>query len=394
MSMNRRQFLTAAAATILSRYAFADDLPPDLKITRIQAFDLTTQRVKVVGKNARLDVHGSTSRDRLVLLTASDQTEGFANCHLEEKQLHSLLNKTPTDALKLMGKRNAAAYDLLGKITSRPARKLLAQENPPAVDASVRVYDGSIYFQDLLPDYATSWESRFKHEIDEILSRGHRAVKVKIGRGNKWMSRDEGDARDIAVLKLIRSHAGKDLAIAVDANNGYDLERTKRLIDSLPNYNFDFIEEMFPENIEQDLALKEFLASRKLKTLVADGETQPDVTALKPFMTAKAIDLYQLDVNQVGPDGLLEEAGLCHPHGGKIAPHTWGTLVGFYTQLHVARAIPNFYSGEQDPLASDAIIADGYTIKDGRCSVPDSPGFGLNLNRTSKHLKMLFDLHA
>jgi L-alanine-DL-glutamate epimerase-like enolase superfamily enzyme len=91
----------------------------------------------------------------------------------------------------------------------------------------------------------------------------------------------------------------------------------------------------------------------------------------------------------------MEEATGCEPTGGAIAPHTWGTLCGFYAQLHVARAIPNFYSGEQDPLSSDVIIADGYTIKDGKCSVPDAPGFGLKLDPAKlADVKPLFDLKA
>jgi len=112
-------------------------------------------------------------------------------------------------------------------------------------------------------------------------------------------------------------------------------------------------------------------------------------------MPAKAIDLYQLDVNAVGCEGLMEEAALCAPYDGFIAPHTWGTLLGFYAQLHVARAIPNFYSGEQDPLSHPAIITEGYKIENGLAMVPSSPGFGLKLDESKlKDVKVLFDKSA
>jgi D-galactarolactone cycloisomerase len=399
--MQRRQFLILAAATAMTSILRAETPRDDVKITSVTGYDLLTKRVKLVGKNARLGVHGDSSRDRVVVLHASDGSEGLGCCHADEKQLKSLLGKTPRDLLDprtnritVLGTQTMPIWDLLGKLAKKPAYQLFSTNGGAASSADVRVYDGSIYFSDLLDQYQHNWQDRFKEEVDEILSRGHRAFKVKIGRGNKWMARDEGDARDIEVLKIVRAHAGKDVVIAVDANNGYGLDRTKQLLEALPDFNFHFVEEMFPEAVEKDLALKEFIAAHKLKTLVADGETQPNVDALKPLMAAKAIDLYQLDVNGVGCDGLLEEAALCAPYGEKIAPHAWGTLVGFYAQLHVGRAIPNFYSGEQDPLSSTGLIAEGYSIKNGLATVPDSAGFGLKLNLKSDQLKRLFELKA
>ena len=55
---------------------------------------------------------------------------------------------------------------------------------------------------------------------------------------------EEGYARDIAALKVIRTHAGPDAVIAVDSNDGYDLARTKRLLADLPDYDFAWLEEI------------------------------------------------------------------------------------------------------------------------------------------------------
>ncbi len=386
--MNRRQFLFLAAAA-LARSAFAD-APADIKITRITAFDVPTKRPKFIGKNARLDDHGDSSRDRMVILHASDGSQGFGCCGADEKALAALLGKPPTTAG--LGVHTMPAWDLLGKLQKKPVHQLLNSTTQPPHHA-IKVYDGSVYFTDLLKDHAADWRDRFKWEIDELTSRGHRAFKAKIGRGNKWMPRDEGDARDIDVLRLLRAHAGKDISIAVDANNGYDLPRTKELLDALPDFNFLFIEEMFPEEVKLDLELKSFLRERGLKTLVADGETQRNVEPLKPFIEAQAIDLFQLDVNAVGIEGLMEESRLTAARGLAIAPHTFGTLMGFYAQLHVAAAIDNFFSGEQDALTSPLIITDGYAIKDGFAKIPDAPGFGLRLDTAKlSSLKPRFDL--
>jgi L-alanine-DL-glutamate epimerase-like enolase superfamily enzyme len=396
--MNRRQFLALAAATAFAPLAVADRIDPDIKITRISAFDLASKRVKFVGKNARLPDHGDTARDPIVLLRTNNGIEGFGYCRAPLDKVKELLGAKPHDLLNTQSHRitsglaaqTAPIWDLLGKLSGKPVYQLF--EVTPNSSPKARVYDGSVYFSDLLEQHAQNWQDRFKWEVDEIRARGHNFLKVKIGRGAKWMERSQGDQRDIEVLKLIRAHGGKDLTIAADANNGYDLDRTKRLLESDPDLNLAFIEEMFQENIEKYHQLKEYLAAHKLNTLIADGETNPTLEPLKPFIAAKAIDIYQLDVNQVGVDGLMDEASLCSPQGGTIAPHTWGTHVGFYAQLHVARANCNWYAGEQDPLICEALTADGYTLKDGYVTVPDSPGFGLKLNTDAATVKPVYDL--
>ncbi len=228
------------------------------------------------------------------------------------------------------------------------------------------------------------------------LESGFRAFKIKVGRGHKWMDRKEGDARDIEVLNIIRNHAGMDIQIGIDANDGHNLASTKHLLESLPNFNFAFIEEMFPEEIYQYLELKEFISELGYSTYIADGESQSSPVGLKPFIDARAIDVLQGDMNTYGIEGILMEAEWARSQNLKIAPHNWGSLFGYYLQLHIGKAIENFYMAECDPLKSDVLIAEGYRIEDGFVTVPDSPGFGLVIDddklSSSPDIEILFDL--
>jgi L-alanine-DL-glutamate epimerase-like enolase superfamily enzyme len=64
-------------------------------------------------------------------------------------------------------------------------------------------------------------------------------------------------------------------------------------------------------------------------------------------------------------------------------------------QVHVGLVVPNFYRAEHDPLKSDVLIADGYEINDGVCSVPDTPGFGLAIDESRfDRVSVNFDLRA
>jgi D-galactarolactone cycloisomerase len=396
--MDRRAFLTAVSAIALARVVRASDLPNDLRITRAVAFDLPCRRSKVAGKNARLDVHGDRATDRMLRLYTNSGLEGLGNCRAETEAVARLLGRDPFEFYRRseqrivgpLGAGTMPLWDLVGKLLNRPVYKLLGGAGPEQVP----VYDGSIYFADLLPQYAANWRARICEEIDMGLDIGHRAFKIKIGRGAKWMQRDEGDARDVEVVQLIRTHAGKDVLIGVDANNGYDLAGAKRFLEKVGDVDLAFVEELFPETVEDCLALKQFISDHGWATLLADGETQHTLDAFKPFLAARAIDVFQGDMNRFGFEGILTEAAWAKAQALLVAPHNWGSLVGYYMQLHIGRAISNFYRAEHDPLTSRVLRAGGYIRKDGSSTVPDAPGCGLSIDEKAfaSEVNIRFDL--
>jgi L-alanine-DL-glutamate epimerase-like enolase superfamily enzyme len=396
--MQRRDFCMILATAALSRAVRAADPPQNIRITRADGFDVPLRRSKVAGRNARLDVHGDRSTDRMVRLYTNAGVEAVGNCRAEEKAVAQLIGKDPLDFYRRddramsgpLGVGTMPLWDLLGKLVNQPAYELLGGKGAEKVP----VYDGSIYFADLLPQYADKWQDRFREEIDMGLAIGHRGFKIKIGRGAKWMPRDEGDDRDVAVVQLIRRHAGSDILLGVDANNGYDLAGAKRFLERTGDQKLAFVEELFPEKVEECLALKKFIKSNGWSTQVADGETQGDLEVFKPFIDAKAIEIYQGDMNRFGIEGILTEATWAGKQNLLVAPHNWGSLVGYYMQLHVGRAIDNFYRAEHDPLSTPVLVAEGYSRKDGVSTVPANPGFGLSINDKAfaAEAKVRFDL--
>lgn len=410
--MDRRQFCQRSTAVGASaalagfglslgkRVAAAADDLADVKITRIVGFDLLTRRDKVVGRNSRLDVHGDRSMDRMIRIYTSAGTEGVGPCRSSKDDVAKLLGQSALgffrrDERKMaspLGRRSTALWDLAGKLLKKPVYELLGGEGTE----QVCVYDGSIYFIDLLPQFADNWQDQVKREIDMARASGHNAAKVKIGRGNRWMERTAGDARDVEVLRLIRSHAGDDFGIGVDANDGYDLAGAKRFLQRAGELNLAFVEEMFPETVESCLTLKVFIAKHGWKTLVADGESQRDPEAFRPFVEAGVIDVMQGDMKHFGFEKILEEAALGAARGVLVAPHNWGSLLGYYMQLQVGRAVKNFYMAEHDPLQTDVLIADGYSRAGGLATVPDVPGLGLSLDeeKFASEAKINFDLRG
>ena len=404
--MKRRDFLLACTGAALFERAVRAEkyeqagLPSDVRITRVVGFNVESRRSKIAGKNSRLDVHGDRATDRMLRIFTNSGLEGVGNCRAERDEAAALLGRNPFDLYQPdhnrmvgpLGAETMPLWDLLGRTVDKPIHALLGGGGPEHVP----VYDGSLYFADLLPQYERSWRDRFRQEIDMGKAAGHSAFKVKVGRGAKWMSREEGDARDRQVLRVIREHGGDEILLGIDANNGYDLDGTKRFFEEVGELNIAFAEEMFPEVVEQVLELKAFLKDKGFETLVADGETQGELEVFKPFIEAKAIEIYQADMNRFGFEGILTEAAWAKEQGLMVAPHNWGSLVGFYMQLHVGRAITNFYRAEHDPLSNEILVAESYDIDNGTATLPQEPGAGILIDESkfASHATIRFDVSA
>ena len=66
--------------------------------------------------------------------------------------------------------------------------------------------------------------------------------------------------------------------------------------------------------------------------------------------------------------------------GALVAPHNWAShLTGFYI-AQFGRGCQYFAMGETDIMVMPGVIADGYELINGLMRVPDTPGFGLELD--------------
>jgi L-alanine-DL-glutamate epimerase-like enolase superfamily enzyme len=387
--MNRREFLSAAAATVAgaSPVPARDPIKTDdlkkFKVTKVTGFRHVCPRPKPIGKNSRLDVHGKQTSDNVLRIATDQDVEGigYGGTTTQEtarKLLGHTLDeywKPDTGVVSPLGRADHALYDLVGKALGVPAWKLLGGQGPERVP----VYDGSIYFNDLLPEFQDKGVARLLEEVEMGLKAGHRAFKIKVGRGAKWMEAKAGFRRDVEVVQAIRKGVGKEVKLMVDANNGFDLDGTMKWLDAVGDDLF-FVEEMFPEDVKQDLQLKEYLRKQEWKTLVADGESAKEVKHFDPFIEKEALDVLQPDMRALGftLQWELSRKAAAKP-SIKLAPHNWGSFLGLYMQLVLARGIPNFLIAEEDRSTSDLFDTSAFVMKEGRMSVPDTPGCGLVL---------------
>jgi D-galactarolactone cycloisomerase len=386
--MHRRDFLCTTGAILGSAAVVRSETRIDtsplknFKITKITGFAHVCPRPKFVGKNSFKDVHGDKTSENVLRIATDQGFEGVGIGSAKPDLAQKLIGRTLDEfwrpevgVVSPLGRADHALYDLVGKALQVPIWKLFGGQG----DEWTTIYDGSIYFADLLPQYESRGIARILEEVETSLGAGHRAFKIKVGRGHKWMEKQAGFERDVAVVQAIRKAVGKDVRLMVDANNGFDRAGAEAWLDAVSDELY-FAEEMFPEEPEQDLEFKAFLKSKGWKTLVADGESVSDIAAFDSYIQRQAIDVYQPDIRALGLTLQWEMSRKLAPHPQlKLAPHNWGSHLGVYMQVTLARGIPNFSMAEQDTAKSDLIDTSAFVFKEGKMKAPDVPGCGLVL---------------
>lgn len=404
--MKRRNFihttLTATAMAPFSSPLFIGMMPPDLdvKINKIVCYRAGYTRPRIVGGNSKYKMTGGTRHDWMIALFAENGMIGIGSAprYGRPEPSNFPIGKTVGDLLNKYQKETAdkigttAVWDLAGKIQGKPVYELLGGKSKPE---GVQVYDGGIYMEELVnrdirsPYRAENapygdrpdWKDVFKEALDFSRAEGHTFVKVKIGRGDIHLAREAGNQQDASVLRFIREYGGNDLQIGVDANDGYRLEDTLWLLKEHGDLNLEFIEEMFPEDVQKYQEVKNLIKKHKLSTHIADGENWKTPAEAKEIIKTGVIDVLQGDMRMFQIEGILEEAKMAKKAGSLVAPHNWGCEFAFYVMIHMGQVIDNYYGAEKDNGIIDVPIytGDPYKVINGKCQAPDAPGFGLEL---------------
>jgi len=358
----------------------------DATIERIEMATLTGTRPRPAGSNARLGVHGDSVRLPVVRLVTSDGAAGFGRSAASEERLGALLGQH-MDNLVIDGAvvpewRDVEfpLLDLAARIASLPVHALLGRE--PGEPLRVSAYDTSLYFDDLHLDDDAAAADLIAAEAMEGLARGHRAFKIKVGRGARHMPLEEGTRRDIAVIRAVRDAVGPDATVMIDANNGWNLNLTKRVLTEIAAANVYWIEEAFHEdNVLYD-DLKAWMAREGLPTLIADGEGAAHPHLVR-WATEGLIDLVQYDMVAYGFGAWRDLGADLDAAGVASAPHTYGNGLGHFATAQLSGVVEGLDWVEWDEAAFAVIDPSGYVLRDGWVEVPDTPGFGLELDETA-----------
>ena len=363
-------------------------MPHSSTIMRIEVGTVECTRPRAAGSNARLDRHGVTFPLTLARITASDGVTGFGWCRARRDQLLPLIGQrlgdlfaAPYGASETGAVIEFPLWDLMGKESASPVYRVAAGMVGKTVAEPFRVpcYDTSLYIDDLEIASDTEAVELIAGEARDGLAFGHRAFKIKIGRGARHMPLEAGTARDIAVIHAVREVIGPDAPLMIDANNGFNLNLTKRVLAETAECRIHWMEEPFHEDAILYRDLKAWLASENLPVLVSDGEGVADARLME-WAREGFVDVINYDILVPGFSALLRIGQQLDEWGVRTGPHHYGGMIGNYVTGHLAGVVERFGFVEWDEATTPALDTSAYAIEEGYVAIPDAPGFGLSLD--------------
>jgi L-rhamnonate dehydratase len=360
------------------------------RIARIEWGVLEGRRPRPLGKNARLPAHGPTVVVPLCRVTTTEGAQGFGPSRLRQDLAYRALG-LPVEELFSVDAGTQAAWmpldfplwDLAGAQAGIPVYQLAAPGmtagggTPP----TVRCYDTSLYFDELLPDADRDDDGAdlVAAEAAAGYRAGHRAFKVKVGRGARWMSPAAGLDRDVAVMEAVREAIGPECSLLADANNGFTLNAAQEFLERTADLRLGWLEEPFHEDPVLFEALHSWLARVGLDVEIADGES---ASLEESFSLAERglLDVVQADILGASFSRWRRMGAPLDELGVGSAPHHFGLYFGNYVSGHLASSIKGLRFVEWDEATVPGLTASSYHFAEGSLTLAPTPGFGIELD--------------
>ena len=241
---------------------------------------------------------------------------------------------------------NLAMWDAQGRQLGQPVWKLLGGKA-----RSIPAYGSGGWLSYSLDELLA--------EVTGYVRRGFTAVKLKVGSPDL--------ERDVERIAKVREAVGPGVRVMMDANQGLTYPAALALARRAEPHGIHWFEEPLPHtDFAGYAALKQ-----NTRMLLAMGEREYDLVALRELAARKALDLWQPDILRLGGvEGWLDSAALAREQGIPVLPH-------FYKEYDIPLActIPEAYGVESFDWV-DGLIDRPVRIEHGQAVPSDGPGWG------------------
>jgi L-alanine-DL-glutamate epimerase-like enolase superfamily enzyme len=288
---------------------------------------------------------------------------------LWQRMFHRPYKLGPMGAhLEALAGIDIALWDIAGKVAGKPIYALL----------------GGIYRK--APEvYASSMQRGMQPKVEaeraaSFQEQGYRAYKIHSA--TPWMA-DDGEDYTVDTVREIRALVGDDFDILVDVNNAYLPHTAIRVARQLEEYRVWHFEEPLATHDHAGYAA----LAAAVDIPIAGGEQEYTKWQFRDLILHANLDILQPDVIKCG--GITEFrkiAALAETFSKPITVHNTQPTVGTIAHLHLwvstpACIYPQEYNIEPHPLRDKfPIWKEPIVPKNGRMTVPDGPGLGVELD--------------
>jgi L-alanine-DL-glutamate epimerase-like enolase superfamily enzyme len=267
---------------------------------------------------------------------------------------------------------DTAVWDWRGKAAGKPVVSLLG-----GTPGKLRAYASSMK-RDITPEDEAA---RFVRLRDE---KGFTAFKWRVG-AECGRGLDEWPGRTEAVVPLVAKALGDGIDKLVDANSCYAPRRAIEVGHLLEDNGIGHYEEPCPYWEYDQTA--EVRAALDLD--ITGGEQDCEFSSWQLMIEHQSVDVLQPDVMYMGGiSRTLEVARMGAKAGLPITPHAANLSLVTMCTMHLLKAIPNagkylefsIEGLDYYPWQDGLFLNDPYRIVDGCATVPDAPGWGVEIN--------------
>jgi L-alanine-DL-glutamate epimerase-like enolase superfamily enzyme len=288
--------------------------------------------------------------------------------HIEERE-HKFPGSYRCRALAGL---DTALWDLRGRLEGKPVVELLGGK-----PQRLRAYASSMR-RDITPAAEAQRLVRLRDE------QGFDAFKWRVA-AECGHDIDEWPGRTEAIVPQVARALGDGVAKLVDANSGYSPRRAIEVGRLLEAEGISHFEEPCPYwKPEQTRQVTDALALD-----VTGGEQDWDLATWARIIEMRAVDVVQPDVMYMG--GLwrtLEVVQRAAAAGLPCTPHSANLSLVTLCTMHLLGAIPNagkylelsIEGADYYPWQQGLFRNDPYRVHDGQVTIPDSPGWGAEIN--------------
>ncbi|WP_205471657.1 enolase C-terminal domain-like protein [Nocardioides sp. SYSU D00038] len=258
-------------------------------------------------------------------------------------------------------------------LTPDEALEILEKAVPGRAERTERLLESGYPAYTTTPGWLGYDDDKLVRLCREAVADGFRQIKLKVGA-------DVAD--DVRRLALAREAVGPDVAIAVDANQRWEVDEAVEWMAALAPFDVAWIEE--PTN--PDDVLGHAAIARGVSPIpVATGEHMANRVMAKQFLQAGALEVLQLDATRVA--GVNENVAmllLAAKFGVRVCPHAGGVGLCEAVQ-HLSMFDFVAVSGTAEGRMIEFVdhlhehFVTPVVIEDGRYRAPVAPGSGAEM---------------
>ncbi len=319
-------------------------------LVRVELADGTVGWGDAFGYNCRAAVHAAL-KDMIAPVVVGRDASDISALMLDMQHKLHLFGRYGITLFALSG-LDIALWDLAGKVAGQPLCNLFGGRRR---------------------DDIIGYSSLFNYSDPELVAA---KTKQSLDDGFDYVKLHETGVEEVSAA---RDAAGDGVPIMVDTNCPWTPEEAKRMALTLKPFDLHWLEEpIFPP--EDYRALARLRADTGVA--LASGENAGTAFQFRDMISAGAVDYVQPSVTKVG--GVTEfrkVAALAETGGVTLMPHAPYFGPGFLATLSLIASTPNSGLAEWLYLDREACLyGDAIKPKNGKFSVPDGPGLGLEPN--------------